>query len=124
APADVPAGHPGKWSRAAGDPGRRRGREPRTDRGWAGGLRDRAAHHGKAMDHMLSVRSVTKRYGNALALEEATFDLEAGQVLALVGSNGAGKSTLIKSIVGLARFEGQVLVDGIDVGRNGRAARR
>ncbi len=73
---------------------------------------------------MLTVRGVTKRYGGAVALDGATFDLEAGRVLAVVGSNGAGKSTLIKSVVGLLRFEGQVLVDGIDVARDGRSARR
>jgi ABC-type multidrug transport system ATPase subunit len=73
---------------------------------------------------MLNVRSVTKRYGRAIALDAATFDLAAGEVTALVGANGAGKSTLIKAITGLVRFEGQILVDGIDVRRDGRAARR
>jgi ABC-type multidrug transport system ATPase subunit len=73
---------------------------------------------------MLSVRSVSKRYGKTLALDDVTFELERGTVLATVGSNGAGKSTLIKSIVGLVRFEGQILVDGIDAGRDGRRARR
>ncbi len=72
---------------------------------------------------MLSVRSVTKRYGKTTALDGATFDLEAGSVTALIGANGAGKSTLIKSIVGLVRFAGEVLVDGIDVQRDGRSAR-
>jgi ABC-type multidrug transport system ATPase subunit len=73
---------------------------------------------------MLNVRSVTKRYGRATALDRATFDLAPGEVTALVGANGAGKSTLIKAIVGLVRFEGQILVDGIDVARDGRKARR
>jgi ABC-type multidrug transport system ATPase subunit len=73
---------------------------------------------------MLSVRSVTKRYGRAVALDSATFELLAGEVTALVGANGAGKSTLIKAVVGLLRFEGQIVVDGIDVRRNGRASRR
>lgn len=73
---------------------------------------------------MLSARAVTKRYGSTLALDGATFDLDAGRVLAVVGANGAGKSTLIKSIVGLMRFDGQILVDGIDVARDGRGARR
>jgi ABC-type multidrug transport system ATPase subunit len=73
---------------------------------------------------MLSARAVTKRYGDTLALDGTTFDLERGTVMAVVGSNGAGKSTLIKSIVGLVRFEGQILVDGVDAGRDGRRARR
>jgi ABC-type multidrug transport system ATPase subunit len=73
---------------------------------------------------MLNVQSVTKRYGKTVALEGASLDLEAGQVLATVGSNGAGKSTLIKAVVGLIHFEGRVLVGGVDVARDGRAARR
>ena len=72
---------------------------------------------------MLSVRSVTKRYGDAVVLDAETFDLDRGMVLAAVGSNGAGKSTLIKAIIGLVHVEGQVLVDGIDVARHGSEAR-
>lgn len=72
---------------------------------------------------MLSVRGVTKQYGNTVVLDHATFDLERGTVLAALGSNGAGKSTLIKSIVGLIRVEGAILVDGIDVQRHGSRAR-
>ena len=72
---------------------------------------------------MLSVQSVTKRYGKTIALDSATFDLGAGEVLAVVGSNGAGKSTLIKAVIGLIHVEGDVLVDGVNVGRNGKAAR-
>jgi len=72
---------------------------------------------------MLSAQGVTKRYGNTTVLDGATFDLQGGQVLAVVGANGAGKSTLIKSIVGLMRFQGRILVDGVDVARDGKRAR-
>ncbi len=73
---------------------------------------------------ILSVRDARKQYGKVTALDGVSFDLEAGRVLAVVGANGAGKSTLIKSVVGLMRFQGQVLVNGVDVARNGKAARR
>lgn len=72
---------------------------------------------------MLNVRGVTKRYGDTVVLDHATFDLDRGTVLAAVGSNGAGKSTLLKSIVGLVRAEGEILVNGIDVQRHGNRAR-
>ncbi|MEX2032784.1 MAG: ABC transporter ATP-binding protein, partial [Dehalococcoidia bacterium] len=73
---------------------------------------------------MLKVRSARKQYGKIRALDDASFELAAGRVLAVVGANGAGKSTLIKIVVGLMRFEGNVQVNGVDVRRDGRGARR
>jgi len=61
----------------------------------------------------ISVRGVTVRYGEVLALERATVDLRAGRVCGLVGMNGSGKSTLFKAIMGLLRPDsGTVLVSG------------
>ncbi|MGD9934851.1 MAG: ABC transporter ATP-binding protein [Dehalococcoidia bacterium] len=73
---------------------------------------------------MLSATGLTKRYGDVAALDDVEFDLAAGEVLAVIGANGAGKTTLIKCLMGLVKFEGTVTVDGIDVARNGPAARR
>ncbi len=72
---------------------------------------------------MLSARGVGKRYGAATVLDDVTFDLAPGEVLAVIGPNGAGKTTLIKSLVGLVKFQGNVTVDGIDVAKHGRTAR-
>lgn len=49
---------------------------------------------------LLSVQGVTKYYGGHRALYNASFDLNAGEVLCIVGENGAGKSTLIKALSG------------------------
>lgn len=74
---------------------------------------------------MLAVRSVTKRYGSRVtALDNVSFEVDAGQVMAVIGANGAGKTTLIKCIVGLVRFEGEVVAGGIGVSRDGRGVRR
>ena len=52
-------------------------------------------------DQLLRVDSISKRYGGVHALEKVQFDLNYGEVHALVGENGAGKSTLIKVIGGI-----------------------
>jgi ABC-2 type transport system ATP-binding protein len=52
---------------------------------------------------VLSVRAVSKRFGELRALREVSFQLAAGEVVAVVGPNGAGKTTLLSIIVGTQR---------------------
>ena len=66
-----------------------------------------------AADPILSVRSTSKRFGGVQALQRVSFDLRAGEVLAVAGDNGAGKSTLIKCISGVhAPDEGEIIYKG------------
>lgn len=62
---------------------------------------------------LLDVRNVTVRFGGLTALEDVSFDVEEGEIFALVGPNGAGKSTLFNVI---SRFHqpasGDVRLDG------------
>ncbi|MBI5949348.1 MAG: ABC transporter ATP-binding protein [Chloroflexi bacterium] len=73
---------------------------------------------------MLRAESVSKRYGKVTALDGASIEIEAGRVTAVIGANGAGKTTLIKCIVGLLKFEGRIAINGVDISRHGKAARR
>jgi len=50
---------------------------------------------------LLSLKSVSKSFGANQALTSVDFEVDAGEVVALVGDNGAGKSTLIKAIAGV-----------------------
>jgi putative multiple sugar transport system ATP-binding protein len=68
-----------------------------------------------ASQPLLEYRGVSKLFPGVVALENASFALHDGEVLALCGENGAGKSTLIKLIAGVypaGSYEGQILLDG------------
>jgi len=61
---------------------------------------------------MLQVKGLTKKYNNIVAVDNISFEVENGEIAVLLGPNGAGKSTTIKSIAGLLRFDGDILIDG------------
>jgi len=64
---------------------------------------------------LVDLRSITRRYGEKVALDDVSLTLFPGTVLELVGENGAGKTTLIKHILGLLKpHQGTVRVFGRD----------
>jgi ABC-type sugar transport system ATPase subunit len=66
-----------------------------------------------ALDDVLRVEHVAKRFGPVTALQDINLHLRKGEVLGLLGDNGAGKSTLIKIISGFQKpDEGRLVVKG------------
>ena len=61
----------------------------------------------------LEMRLISKSFGSTQVLREVDFQLQSGEIHALMGENGAGKSTLMKIAAGLIEdFDGQIWVDG------------
>lgn len=67
----------------------------------------------------ISVKNIVKTYGTQRAVDGISFEIPSGEIVGFIGPNGAGKSTTMKIITGfLSDFEGEVLVNGIDVRQN------
>ena len=65
---------------------------------------------------MISVESVSKRFGSFAVLTECSLDVAKGEIIVVCGPSGSGKSTLIKCINGLEPIDsGRITVDGTEV---------
>ena len=73
---------------------------------------------------MIQVTKLTKRFGGLTAVDDLSFTVAAGEVVALWGANGAGKTTAVRCLLNLIPFEGDVTIAGMDVRRQGKAVRR
>jgi ABC-2 type transport system ATP-binding protein len=62
---------------------------------------------------MLSVRNISKRYGDVVAMDNVSFDVRPGRILGFLGRNGAGKTTTMRSIFKLVQPDsGEVTYNG------------
>ncbi|MBD3402172.1 ATP-binding cassette domain-containing protein [candidate division GN15 bacterium] len=75
---------------------------------------------------MIQAESLSKYYGSFVAIEDITFAIPRGEVVAFLGPNGAGKTTTMKILTGyLAPSAGRIAIAGLDVGKQRlEAARR
>lgn len=79
----------------------------------------------KTMDYIVSVKGVSKSYGEVQALKDVCFEVKPGEIFGLIGPDGAGKTTLFRILTTLVLAdEGKAEVCGQDVVKNYKEIRR
>ncbi len=74
---------------------------------------------------MIEVSSLSKRYGKHLAVDNANFSIQKGEIVGFLGPNGAGKSTIMNIMTGyLSLTAGHVSIDGFDIMKNPEEAKK
>ncbi|MFO8193057.1 MAG: ABC transporter ATP-binding protein [Bacillota bacterium] len=62
--------------------------------------------------YVIQMKNITKRFGNLIANDQIDFDLQKGEIHALLGENGAGKTTLMRTLYGLySADEGRIFIN-------------
>jgi Cu-processing system ATP-binding protein len=73
----------------------------------------------------INVRNLIKKFKDFVAVDDVSFDIEAGETFALLGPNGSGKTTTLKCLAGLTLpTSGNIVVEGFDVCGQSREAKR
>jgi ABC-2 type transport system ATP-binding protein len=73
---------------------------------------------------IVSVKGLRKRYGKTVAVDGISFEVEQGEIFALLGPNGSGKTSTLESLEGLRKPDGGALsISGIDPSRQPRRLR-
>jgi len=71
---------------------------------------------GDGAQPFLSLKSLVKRFGATVAVDDVSLEIERGQFFALLGPSGCGKTTLLRMLAGFERPDhGRILIEGVDV---------
>ena len=74
---------------------------------------------------MIEVKSVTKKYGKTVAVDDISFTINEGEIIGLLGPNGAGKSTTMNMLTGyIEQTSGTIIVDGYDMLKKPKKAKK
>src|SRR2546423_12110951 len=77
------------------------------------------------MAAIIQVENLVKKYGDFVAVNNISFDIQEGEVFAFLGPNGAGKTTTIKILTTLLKpTSGRAVVDGLEVAANRHEVRK
>lgn len=86
---------------------------------YATGHGDEAMRGGSQAGAAIQVHGLTKRYGDTIAVDHVSLDVETGEIFGVLGRNGAGKTTLVECIAGLREPDaGEMRVLGLDPRRH------
>src|SRR5580700_9933093 len=78
------------------------------------------ADKASASQAAVSVRNLRMGYGTRVLIEDASFDVHAGEIVVILGGSGSGKSSLMKNLIGLhPPLAGDVLIRGVSLVRAG-----
>ncbi len=72
--------------------------------------------------YALQLDNVSTFVGKTVLVKNATLEVKPGEIIGLIGPNGAGKTTIMKTILGLMKFKGKVVVNGQEVSENDHQA--
>lgn len=73
---------------------------------------------------MLEIMNLTKKFGEKTAVNNLSLRVEDGQICAFIGHNGAGKTTTLRAIAGIIDFDGEILIDKIDIKKHPMEAKK
>ena len=74
---------------------------------------------------MITVKNVTKKYGKFKAVDNISFEINDGEIIALLGPNGAGKSTTMNILTGFIEpTEGEVIINGYNISKKPKKAKK
>ena len=72
------------------------------------------------LNSLISVRNLEFSYPKKEILKSVSFEIKSGGSLSILGENGCGKSTLLKCMLGLLKFKGEILLNGINLHKYSR----
>ncbi|MEK9855468.1 MAG: ABC transporter ATP-binding protein, partial [Rhodobiaceae bacterium] len=76
------------------------------------------------MSPFIRIRNVTRRFGDVVAVDDLSLDIDRGELFCLLGASGCGKTTLLRMLAGFERADsGSIEIDGIDMAAVPPAAR-